>query len=134
MSTKTDEMTEFSRKGQYQQIADLLSSNDFVNFESAASVLVRSDGLTAEDKIALGTIKRYGVVADALIMLGGLAGELKAGGYSIKSTPSAQQAITDDGDEDSDEVKVVNPNEVNKYIRLSHDSLGDVLKIIKPLL
>ena len=32
----------------------------FRKFEGTALVLVRSDRLTAEDKVALGTIKRFG--------------------------------------------------------------------------
>ena len=31
----------------------------------------------------IGTIRRYGIVADAIIMIGGLSGELKSGGVKI---------------------------------------------------
>jgi hypothetical protein len=57
-------------KKNYQAIADILTKKEFENFEQAATTLVRSNLLTPDDKVALGTIKRYGLVADALIMLG----------------------------------------------------------------
>jgi hypothetical protein len=42
------------------QIGDILSLPLFRNFEATAITLVRSERLSAEDKVALGTIKRFG--------------------------------------------------------------------------
>lgn len=44
----------------HAQVAEILSTDPFVKFEKTATTLVRSENLTAEDKVALGTIKRYG--------------------------------------------------------------------------
>lgn len=41
--------------------------------EKDCSVLVQSPVLSADDKVAIGTIRRYGIGADVLIMLGGVA-------------------------------------------------------------
>jgi len=44
----------------------------YEGLEQALLVLVNSPVLRKEDKLAIGTIKRYGVGADVLIMVGGL--------------------------------------------------------------
>lgn len=53
------EMQVLANQGEYQKIADILSTPAFSTLDNAASVVVRSDLLSSEDKIALGTIKRY---------------------------------------------------------------------------
>ena len=44
----------------YLKVGDILSQDIYRKFDTTATVLVRSDKLTAEDKVALGTIKRFG--------------------------------------------------------------------------
>ena len=152
------EIDTLAKEGNYDDIGKILATSDFQSIESASTVLVRSDALSADEKVtledtssscvffhrielnlqvALGTIKRYGLVADALIMLGGLSAELKAGGidYTPK-TPTLQQSIEDDEDDTSgsDETKSINGAEVRKYIGLSKGSLQDIFKIVQPIL
>lgn len=134
-----NEMEKAAKNGDYETVGKLMASNDFQNFENAATILVRSDQLTADEKVSLGTIKRYGVVADAIIMLGGINGELKAGGinYGPTTTTTLQKSIEDDSDDDSEvdtsDVKV-NPTELKKYISLSKGSFADIYKIVQPIL
>mmetsp|Transcript_7987 Transcript_7987/g.13270 ORF Transcript_7987/g.13270 Transcript_7987/m.13270 type:complete len:226 (+) Transcript_7987:33-710(+) len=130
-------MDALAAKGDYAEIGKLLSAQEFQDFEKAATVLVRSDALTADEKVALGTIKRYGLVADAIIMIGGLGGELRSGGIKVAGGGS-DNGIESDSDEDEsdseDEKPKVNGPEVKKYIKLSKDSLSDVYKIVAPIM
>lgn len=131
-------MEEAAAKQEWQVIGDLLSTKPYMKFEEAATTLVRSDSVSAEDKQSLGTIKRYGLVADAIIMLGGLGAELKAAGVKVAGVEF--QGIPDGGDEDDDEdegeVKKprVNGGEVRRFIKLSKDALGDIYRIVAPIL
>ena len=125
-------MEKVASSGDYDTVGEILSRREYQEFEKAASVLVRSDELTADEKITLGTIKRYGVVADAIIMLGGLAGQLKAGGIKVTNKSSSLQAAIEE--EDADDESQLDPAEVKKYIKLSKDSLRDVYKIVAPIL
>ena len=129
----------------WQAIGDILSRPEFQTFETAATTLTRSEYLNAEDRVALGTIKRYGVVADAIIMIGGLGAELKAGGVKVAGggAPINGPPIEEDeeGDDDDDEggakeqgAGKVNFVEVKKYIKLSRDSLADIYRIVSPVL
>lgn len=131
------QMDVLADKKDFQAIGDMLSTPSFQKFESAATVLVRSDAISADDKVALGTIKRYGVVADYIIMSGGLMAELRSGGIKVAGAggPANGAPIDDDDDEnDSEKTKTVNEKEVKRYIKLSIDSLSDVAKIVLPIL
>lgn len=130
-------MEEAASKQEWQVIGDLLSTKPYMKFEDAATILVRSDAVSAEDKQQLGTIKRYGLVADAIIMLGGLGAELKGAGIKVAGVEF--KGIPDTGDEDEEEeeeVKVprVNGGEVRRFIKLSRDALSDIYKIVAPVL
>ena len=130
-------MDALADKGDYQAIGDLLSSSSFQSFSDDATILTRSDLISAEDKVALGTIKRYGVVADYIIMAGGLAAELRAAGVKVAGGggPANGAPIDEDAEEDGeDEVKKINAKEVKRYIKLSKDSLYDVYRIVGPIL
>lgn len=131
--TKMNEISALASKSEYQKIGDILSDKPFSNFDALMNILVRSQELSAEDKISLGTIKRYGVVADAIIMIGGLQGALKAGGIQISKQSGLQEEIEDDEDDDIS-TKVVDVAEVTKYIKLSQNSLNDIYKIVKRIL
>lgn len=130
-------MEEAASKQEWQVIGDLLSTKPYMKFEDAATTLVRSDAVSAEDKQSLGTIKRYGLVADAIIMLGGLGAELKGAGIKVAGVEF--QGIPDNGDEEEEveeEVKKprVNGGEVRRFIKLSKDALGDIYRIVAPIL
>lgn len=131
-----NEMEQAANKGDYPLVAKILSSSPYETFEKAATVIVRSDKLTAEDKVTLGTIKRYGVVADAIIMLGGLAGELKSAGLMAgDSNKSGIEDSADMADSDESDADVgVNGGEVRRFIKLARESLMDVYKIASPVL
>jgi len=119
-----------AKQKEWQKIGDLLSTNTFQEFVNNVNIFVRSDKLTAEEKKSLGTIKRYGTVADAIIMIGGLSNELKIGGIQIKESSTLQEKIEDDEyDADEDVKKEVNEDEVKKYIKLAKGSLNDVMII-----
>ena len=57
----------------YTQATTLLKQPPFSSFKQSALVLVNSKVLSMEDIKAIGTEKRFGVGADVIIMLGGLA-------------------------------------------------------------
>eukprot|EP00967_Tisochrysis_lutea_P130899 scaffold227000_cov26-Tisochrysis_lutea.AAC.1 len=61
------------RSGDFGSAASLLGKPPFSSFKQNALVLVNSKLLTPEDIKAIGTEKRFGVGADVLLMLGGLA-------------------------------------------------------------
>ena len=129
----TSDMDKLASENDYAGVAKLLNAKQFQDLESSFTILVRSDAISSEDKISLGTIKRYGTVADALIMLGGLASELRAGGYEVGGEkPKLEQVIEDD--EKDEDNKKLDPSEVKKYIKLSRDSLNDICRIGLPLL
>jgi len=77
------------------------------NYETNAGVLLESKRLDAESKKDIGTIRRYGVGADVIIMYGGLKGEI---------------------DEENE-----NPNysEAAKYLKRTMDSLDEVIAICR---
>jgi hypothetical protein len=76
-------------------------------YEANAGALLESKRLDAESKKDIGTIRRYGVGADVIIMYGGLRSEL---------------------DEEND-----NPSgsEIAKYLRRTADSLDEVIAICR---
>ena len=95
-------------------------------------MLVRSDAVSAEDKVSLGNIKRHGTVADAIIMIGGLGAEMAAGGLAVAG---AGDNAKDIGDDDNGEaVKTVNVSEVKRYAKLAAGSVQDILRIGEPIL
>ena len=53
------------------------------NYESNAQALLESKRLDAESKKDIGTIRRYGVGADVIIMYGGLKNEIDEENESI---------------------------------------------------
>ena len=92
--------------------------------------------LCTSHTVNLFLIGRYGLVADAIIMIGGLTSELRAGGIYVGSSSSNVNGIEDDEDNEDDDSKAnktINYNEVKKYIKLSRDSLADIYKIIAKL-
>eukprot|EP00563_Minutocellus_polymorphus_P018463 CAMPEP_0197726430 /NCGR_PEP_ID=MMETSP1434-20131217/15624_1 /TAXON_ID=265543 /ORGANISM="Minutocellus polymorphus, Strain CCMP3303" /LENGTH=233 /DNA_ID=CAMNT_0043312367 /DNA_START=25 /DNA_END=726 /DNA_ORIENTATION=- len=76
-------------------------------YEANAGALLESKMLDAESKKDIGTIRRYGVGADVIIMYGGLKNEV---------------------DEENE-----NPNgsEIGKYLRRTADSLDEVIAICR---
>ena len=64
--------------------------------------------LEAEDKQTIGTIRRYGLAADFIIMVGGAKAEL-------------------DGDENG----VVNDKEVRRLLKLASGSIDEITTILK---
>jgi hypothetical protein len=134
----TAEMANLAKDKKYEDIGKLFESKYFTEFENACSTLTKSTALSQEDRKSLGTIKRYGVVADAIIMIGGIKGELTAGGVRFAGGTSAslQKSIEDDvDDDDDDEVKEIKVNypEIQRYIKLSYDSINDIYNIVSQI-
>ena len=121
-------------KSDYDEIGRILSGSEYQDFEKASTILVRSDLLTSDEKVSLGTIKRYGLVADAMIMLGGLGGELRQGGVKVLSGENPNAANIEVESDESDDNPVMNASEVKKYIKLSKDALSDVYKVVLPIM
>ena len=87
-----DQLSASVGKGDFSAVSASLASAPFSTMEANLLVLVQSPLLGPEEKKAIGTIKRYGVGADVLIMLGGL--NSARDGASIKSYLSkASEAI-----------------------------------------
>ena len=87
------------KAGDFAAVKSLLSTAPVSTFEQNALVLVQSKALGPDDVKAIGTIKRYGAGADAIIMLGGLgaaAGKKDAGeaaSYAEKAKASFDEII-----------------------------------------
>jgi galactitol-specific phosphotransferase system IIB component len=92
----------------YDGMRDYLlgSSLNMNNYEENATALLTSKQLDAESKMAIGTIRRYGVGADVIISYGGLRSEL-------------------DTNESPDYVTV------SKALQRTMDSLDEVIAICK---
>ena len=116
-------------KADWETVKTLLQRPEFKNFDNTATTLVRSDLLTAEDKTSLGTIRRFGLTADYIIMIGGLETELRAGGV----LPPLKGAIEDEEDEEGNE-KSVNRGEAVKYVKLARGSLQEIDRISSTVL
>ena len=77
----------------------LLESPPITGFEKDCTILVQSTVLASEDKIAIGTIRRYGVGADVSIMIGGLANAVSesnargAADYAVKAKAALDELL-----------------------------------------
>ena len=92
-------------KSDFTGLEMFLSSSSMTSFENNILSLLASSALDAESKKEIGTIRRYGVGADAMIMYGGLLSALEG----------------DMGEVDSKEVK--------KYLERTVQSLDEILAI-----
>ena len=70
--TKLDAADKLVSAGDWKALKSLMDSAPVSSFEENALVLVQSKALGLDDVKQIGTIKRYGVGADVIIMLGGL--------------------------------------------------------------
>lgn len=123
------EMQIAATKADWETVKTLLNRPEFKNFDNTATTLVRSDLLTAEDKTSLGTIRRFGLTADYIIMIGGLETELRAGGV----LPPLKDAIEDLEDDEGNE-KSVNRGEAVKFVKLARGSLQEIDRISSTVL
>ena len=96
-------------KRDWEGLREYLSNDDSYlnNYDANADLLLRSKRLDIESKQAIGTIRRYGVGADVIIMYGGLKAELS---------------------EDNEEL---NSAEIEKYYVKTLDSLEEVIAIVR---
>ena len=70
--------------GDLEKAAAALQAPPLLAFEDNATIIAQPPVLTAEDKTAICTIRRYGVAADVIIMTGGLSAE---GGVGLAGSP-----------------------------------------------
>ena len=96
-------------KKDLEGLRDYLNNEDLNinNYESNAQALLESKRLDAESKKEIGTIRRYGVGADVIIMYGGLKGAL------------------------SEENEIINFREVEKFYIRTLDALEEVIVIVR---
>lgn len=96
-------------KQDWDGLREYLNNDDaFINnYDENANALLTSKRLDTESKQAIGTIRRYGVGADVIIMYGGLKAELS---------------------EDNDRP---NGAEISKYYVKTLDSLEEVISIVR---
>lgn len=113
-------------------MAKILGSKQFMGLESTFLTLVRSSDLTAEDKVSLGTIKRFGLTADALITLGGLGSELRTGGVTVAGDSGGMDLGQEEDEEEG--VGGVNGPEARRFLRLARNALEDIDAITSTLL
>lgn len=92
----------------YDGMRDYLSdpSLNINSYEENATALLTSKQLDAESKMAIGTIRRYGVGADVIISYGGLKAELE-------------------------EYDMINGEKIRKALQRTIDSLDEVIAICK---
>ena len=85
--------------GAYEDAAAALAAPPISTFEAAATAIVSAPVLPAEEKRAIGTIRRYGCAADVIIMTGGLREALEnadrrgAASYLAKAKGSLDEVI-----------------------------------------
>ena len=103
-------MSEYVPKRDWDGLRTYLTDDaiNMNNYEANAQALLESKRLDAESKKDIGTIRRYGVGADVIIMYGGLKNEVN-----------------------NEENDVTSAGEVGKYIRRTSDSLDEVIAICK---
>lgn len=79
-------------KADWDGLTDYLQDPDrkINQYETNAQVLLQSKRLDIESKKAIGTIRRYGVGADVLIMYGGLRAELESPMGAVPNMNSVQ--------------------------------------------
>lgn len=96
-------------KQNWEGLREYLNNEDACinNYDANASALLTSKRLDAESKQAIGTIRRYGVGADVIIMYGGLKAEL------------------------ADDAENFNSSEISKYYIKTLDSLEEVIAIVR---
>ena len=96
-------------KRDWEGLRDYLDNEDSCinNFEANTGALLTSNRLDAESKKAIGTIRRFGVAADVIIMYGGLKAEI------------------------SEDNERPNSAEIEKYYIKTLDSLEEVIAIVR---
>ncbi|CAM9295162.1 unnamed protein product, partial [Pylaiella littoralis] len=61
------------RSRKFDEVQEILDNGPTADLEKSLVDLVKSNALPTDDKLTVGTIRRYGLAADALIALGGLS-------------------------------------------------------------
>ena len=112
-----DTCDSLAKKQRWDEIGELVKRGPISKFEPDILIILGSDAISAQDKKDIGTIRRYGVGADVLIMLGGLKEELGGG--------------KEEGVEDDSEAATVNGSQVKFFISRSKASMDEVLLILK---
>jgi len=93
--------TQYLSKQDYEGMKDYLSdpSLNINNYEENAGVLLASKQLDAESKKEIGTIRRYGVGADVIIMFGSVKSELEEEEANFGSLSKSLKRTMDSLDE-----------------------------------
>ena len=85
-------------------LGTLLDDPVLTGFEDAITKVSNAEGLlSAEDRVAIGTIRRYGLAADYMITIGGVSAELKSS----------------------------NSKEVLRLLKLANNSIDEIVQILR---
>jgi hypothetical protein len=94
-----DEVAKAAASKRFDAALELLGAPLITGFEKDCTTLVQSSVLTPEDKVAIGTVRRYGIAADVIIMVGGLASAAAAANgpsavdYSVKARAALDEIL-----------------------------------------
>ena len=94
-----DKVDSLIGKSDYKAAASILTEPPLATLEVNLLTLVASPELGPDERKSIGTIKRYGVGADALIMMGGLGSALRSGDgsgasdYTSKAKASLDEIV-----------------------------------------
>ncbi|CAN0090788.1 unnamed protein product [Scytosiphon promiscuus] len=85
------------RTRKFEEVQGLLANGPTLDLEASLVNLVKSNSLPADDKVTVGTIRRYGLAADALIALGGLtaAARDEDGGEARRMLTLTKESLND---------------------------------------
>eukprot|EP00639_Heterosigma_akashiwo_P037124 CAMPEP_0194708678 /NCGR_PEP_ID=MMETSP0296-20130528/1546_1 /TAXON_ID=39354 /ORGANISM="Heterosigma akashiwo, Strain CCMP2393" /LENGTH=177 /DNA_ID=CAMNT_0039605563 /DNA_START=267 /DNA_END=800 /DNA_ORIENTATION=+ len=112
-----DKLEEMIKKNEYLEVVEEIDGPMFSGLGDVMKSLVTSNVLTDEDKVAIGTIRRYGIAADVIITIGGLKAEI--------------MNAADEDDPEEIDVSKLNQKVVLSKLQLGKNSLNEILNICK---
>mmetsp|Transcript_17563 Transcript_17563/g.23135 ORF Transcript_17563/g.23135 Transcript_17563/m.23135 type:complete len:227 (+) Transcript_17563:45-725(+) len=102
------------KEEKYEEVVEEIDGPVFSTIGDVMKNLVTSNVLSEEDKVSIGTIRRYGIAADVIITIGGLKAEI--------------MNAEEDGEIDPSKLK---PSKVLDSLQLCKNSLDEIIAICK---
>ena len=94
MAPQLAEVAALVKAKQYEEASERLAEAPLSKFQDTALVVVKSEIFSAEDTVAIGTIRRYGIAADVIFGLNGLAAALEEEEPSAKALEKQSKLAT----------------------------------------